>query len=111
LSENWLTWECPPPLGSWRLETPAQPRDTAVEAFEAWMAWDGTGPEPTVEFEVNYVPRPISLSRAMGLVWNCTDIVPGYIFDTLVTEEMPVKSPTYAACARAILDDIKNRAA
>lgn len=91
---------------------PGHVRDTAVEAFETWAAWDDIGPEPTVEFEVNYEPRSISLSRAMGLVWNCTDIVPGHVFDTLVTDcEMPIRSRTYAACARAILDDIKSRAA
>jgi hypothetical protein len=86
---------------------PGHVRDTALEAFEAWMAWDGTGPEPTVEYEVGYVPRRISLSRAVGLVWNCTDIVPGSVFDTLrdVAQcrlhsfEPVIKRPTYAACS------------
>ena len=32
-------------------------RETAGAAFHAWMDWDGTGPEPTVEFEVNYEPH------------------------------------------------------
>jgi hypothetical protein len=98
---------------------PGHVRETAVEAFEAWMGWDGTGPEPTVEYEVGYAPRRISLSKAMGLVWNCTDIVPSSVFDLLQdtaqcqmhTFEPVIKRRTYAACARAILDDLKKQKA
>ncbi len=96
---------------------PGHVRDTALEAFEAWIAWDDTGPEPTVEYEVGYAPRRISLSQAMGLVWNCTDIVPGSVFDMLQdvaqcrlhSAEPVIKQRTFAACARAILDDLKKQ--
>jgi hypothetical protein len=96
---------------------PGHVRDAACEAFETWRSWDGNGPEPTVEYEVGYVPRRISLSQAMGLVWNCADIVPGELFDALQytarchahSAEPVIKRRTYAACARAILDDLKNR--
>ncbi|MGY8669124.1 hypothetical protein Q3C01_43150 [Bradyrhizobium sp. UFLA05-109] len=68
-------------------------------------------PEPTVEYEIAYVPRQISISRACGLVWNCTDIVPGDLFDQLQdaasTYEPAIKMRTYAACARYILGNIK----
>jgi hypothetical protein len=89
---------------------PAHVRDTACAAFEAWLAWDGSEPEPTVKYEIQYEPHEIPSSRALKLVWNCTDIVPGLIFDQLVQDGgLQVQRRTYAACARAILDDIKSR--
>jgi hypothetical protein len=56
-------------------------RETACEAFEAWLVWDD-GPEPAVEYESG-LSHLIPISKAMGLVWNCTDIVPGGLFDEL----------------------------
>jgi hypothetical protein len=58
------------------------------------------------------VPTEISISRALGLVRNCTDIVPGFLFDRLEEasidiDEPAIKRQTYAACARYILADIK----
>jgi hypothetical protein len=85
-------------------------RDAACAAFEAWASWDGAGPEPTVEYEIHYEPREIPISQACKLVWNCTDIVPGLVVDQLVLEGLEIKSSTYAACARAIVADIKRRA-
>jgi hypothetical protein len=94
---------------------PGHVRDTAVDAFEAWLDWDGRGPEPTVEYEIDYVPHRISISRACGLVWNCSDILPGDLFDRLQdaaqcalhSDEPAIKRCTYAACARFLLEDIK----
>jgi hypothetical protein len=52
----------------------------------------------------------IRSSRACGLVWNCTDIVGGLVFDRLRDEleaaGQMIKSRTFGACARAILEDI-----
>jgi hypothetical protein len=90
---------------------PGHVRDAACAAFEAWASRDGIGPEPTVEYEVLYEPHQIPLSRACKLVWNCTDIVPGSVIDQLLDEGLGIKSRTYAACARAIVEDIKVRAA
>jgi hypothetical protein len=87
---------------------PGHVRDTACQAFEAWLGWT-TGPEPTVEYEVNYVPRQISISEACKLVWNCTDIVSGMFADPLIFEGLDIKTRTYAGCARAIVADIKTR--
>jgi hypothetical protein len=88
-------------------------RETACDAFQAWMDWDGKSPEPTVEYEVNYLPRLIPISEACGLVWNCTDIVPGDDFNRLQSDledcGQTVKSQTYGACAQAIMSDIKER--
>jgi hypothetical protein len=87
----------------------------ALDAFQAWMDWDGTSPEPTVELEINYAPNQITISRACSLVWNCNDIVPGLHFNdlesTLESVGQPVKRQTYGACAQAILREIKSRAA
>jgi hypothetical protein len=80
---------------------------TAQAAFEAWAKWDGSEPEPTVEYEIHYQPHDIPISRACTLV--CTDIVPGSLFDWLVTEGLDPKRRTYAACARAILEEIKSK--
>src|SRR5262245_6323516 len=91
---------------------PGHIRDTVCAAFETWLAWDGRLPEPTVEYEVDYVPQQIPISRACCLVWNCTDIVPGDLFDRLQeaasrTDEPAIKMRTYAACARYIVGNIK----
>jgi hypothetical protein len=90
-------------------------REAACDAFQAWMDWDGKSPEPTVEYEIDFVPHRISISRACGLVWNCTDIVPGIVFNDLQSEleavEQAIRRQTYGACAQAILSDLKQRAA
>ena len=95
---------------------PGHVRDTACAAFEAWIDWDGNDPEPTVEYEIHREPHPISISRAAGLVWNCTDIVPGDLFDRLQEEaqsvvnyhdEPAIKRRTYAAVAHFIHENIK----
>ena len=94
---------------------PSHVRDTADNAFEAWLRWDRISPEPTVEYEIGYIPHDVSISRACGLVWNCNDMVPGSLFDQIHGEleysDIPLKRRTYAAVARAILEDIKGRSA
>ena len=80
-----------------------------MAAFEAWAEWDGSEPEPTVEYEIHYEPHDIPISRACTLVWNCTDIVPGSLFDGLVTAGLDPKRRTYTACARVILAEIKSK--
>jgi hypothetical protein len=88
---------------------PGHVRDTAQAAFEAWLEWDDTGPEPTVEYEINYEPHEIPISVACKLVWNCTDIVPGLLVDALLDAGLEFKTRTYAGCGRAIVDRIKSR--
>jgi hypothetical protein len=90
---------------------PGHVRDAACAAFEAWASWNGTGLEPTVEYEVHYEPRQIRVSRVCGFVWNCTDIVPDSVINQLLGEGLGIKSRTYAACARAIVEDIRVLAA
>jgi hypothetical protein len=84
-------------------------RDTFCDAGEAFIDfdWQDGAPEPLVDFEVNYVPHAIPISRACTLVWNCTAIVPGSLFDRLVHSGLDIKGRTYAACARAMQAHIK----
>jgi hypothetical protein len=89
---------------------PGHLRNTALAAFEAWLMWQRGDPEPAVEHEVNYEPQMISLSDACRLVWNCTDILPGRLVGELKEADLPLKSHTYAAAARAVLADIKSAA-
>ena len=87
---------------------PGHVRETFGNAIDAYMAWNVGEPEPTVEHEVNYVPREIPISKACTLVWNCTDIMPGVEYRRLC-EVLDVKRQTYAACARAMLAAIKQQ--
>jgi hypothetical protein len=65
---------------------PGHVRNTFLQAVEAWQGWSARSPEPTVEFEVGYVPQPILISKACGLVWNCPDVLPDDAWKALVTE-------------------------
>ncbi|HET9375178.1 MAG TPA: hypothetical protein VFO40_09405 [Chthoniobacterales bacterium] len=47
-----------------------------LAALDAYHDWEEGEPEPTVEHQVNYVSSQIPISRACGLLWNCTDIIP-----------------------------------
>ncbi|MFZ0848820.1 MAG: hypothetical protein WAO08_06415 [Hyphomicrobiaceae bacterium] len=86
---------------------PGHVRDTFLNAIEAFEAWRIGEPEPTVEYEVNYIPRQISLTEACGLVWNCNDILPGHYFAGM--EEIGAKRQTYAAAAQAMHSFIANK--
>src|SRR5262245_43491383 len=88
---------------------PGHVRDCFDRGVEAFYRWKGVGPEPTVEFEVHYEPRSVSLSDACGLVWNCTDIMPSRM--VVVLDELDLESNTYAAGARAMHRWITQRSA
>jgi hypothetical protein len=51
---------------------PEDTREMFREAIEAFMKWKTGEPEPKIE----YGERQITISRACGLLWNCTDILP-----------------------------------
>lgn len=88
---------------------PGHVRQTFLDAVDAFVAWKSGDPEPTVEFEVNYEPRQIPISKACGLVWSCRDIIPGIDYHQLTDCGMDIKRQTYAACARAMLAEIKRQ--
>ena len=85
---------------------PGHVRDTFCAAVEAWYHWKPSEPEPEVDFEINWEPRPIPISKACDLVWNCTDILPGIEYEILQGLQEPPKLNTYAAAARALKREI-----
>jgi hypothetical protein len=70
---------------------PGHVRDTFLAAIEVFYGWNRGESEPTVEYEINYVPHQIPISRACGLVWNCTDILPGIDRDRLEEVFGPIR--------------------
>jgi len=85
---------------------PGHVREAFQGAVDAFMQWRLGEPEPSVEFELNYTPRKISISAACGLVWNCADQLPRYYVEELKGAGLSV-SGTYASAARAMLAAIK----
>ncbi|QHO76289.1 hypothetical protein ACH79_30480 [Bradyrhizobium sp. CCBAU 051011] len=81
---------------------PGHVRETFSNAVDQFLNWKPGEAEPVVEYEVNYEPHSISISRACTLVWNCTDIAPGDLVSDLLNDNVQLKSRTYAACARAM---------
>jgi hypothetical protein len=82
-------------------------RDTFCAAIAAYCDWQEGEPEPRVAFEVNYEPIEIPISKACGIVWNCTDILPRSEYDQLIYCGIEPRTSTYAAAAHALLDAIK----
>ena len=89
---------------------PSQVRNAFVAAVCAFEDWDGSGDEPSVEYEDRHAPRQITLTQACGLVWNCNDILPGGVFRALRAHfekwdghpDDRLKRQTYACAARAM---------
>lgn len=77
----------------------------AIDAFEAWD-WQRGEPEPKIDYQIHYEPREIKISQACGLVWNCTDVLPGDYARYLA--DFGLQRQTYAAAARTILAAIKD---
>jgi hypothetical protein len=94
-----------------RSHAPGHVRDMFIEAIDAFVAWNPGEPEPTVTYEVNYEPHQITISRACGLVWNCSDILPRLDYDHLGYCDIEPKRQTYAAAAQAMLQAIKREVA
>ena len=91
---------------------PGHIRETFAEAIDAFAGWSPGEPLPTVTREIYYVPHEISLAEACGLVWNCTDILPG-VAVTLLRDDcgLSLQRRTYAAAARAMLAALKETGA
>jgi hypothetical protein len=88
---------------------PGHFRQTFSDAVEAFDHWKPGEPEPMVDFEVNWEPRSIPISKACDLVWNCTDILPGIYYQILQDLQEPPKLCTYPAAARALKREIEAR--
>ena len=85
---------------------PGHIRDTFLRAVDAFEAWEDGEPEPTIEHEVHYEPRQISLTQACGLVWNCSDILPNLVVSQLDGCNVSFNRVSYAAAARAMRQQI-----
>ena len=90
---------------------PGHVRDMFLNAVDAFQRWNGKGPEPEVPFQIDYKPHLISLSEACGLLWNCTDTMPGSYLD-LLRDALGGENVrgTYAGCARAMRTWLSRRA-
>lgn len=86
---------------------PGHLRSMFEEAIEAYRNWNDGEPEPTVTYEVHYRPAEIPISRACGLLWNCTDILPELDVSALALCGTDLQTTTYAAAAHALLEAIK----
>jgi hypothetical protein len=91
--------------------SPGHLRGMFLDAIEAFEAWSKNASMPTVMLDVHYEPPPISLMQACGLVWNCSDILPGTALDTLLDCGLSLDRRTYAAAARAMSAAIKEELA
>jgi hypothetical protein len=86
---------------------PGHVRAAFCDAIEAYAEWEPGEPEPMVDYEVNYEARQVLISHTCGLLWNCSDILPGDYFRLLQDRHPDLVRRTYAACARAMLAEIR----
>lgn len=85
---------------------PGHVRSAFLDAVEAYTAWNDGDPEPSVDVEVHYEPHAMPIGRVCGMLWNCTDIIPGGAFDDLIGCGLDINRRIYAACARAMKAEI-----
>lgn len=62
---------------------PGHYRDMLLAAIDLYCQWPAGTTQPTVDFEIHYEPRPITLRKACGLLWNCTDQLPSQYLNML----------------------------
>ena len=79
---------------------PGDIRDAFLEAIEAYEAWEDGDPEPCVEVR----GRPMRLSEVCGLLWNCSDTMPGIDARHLegMLRDLEASCGSYARAARAL---------
>jgi hypothetical protein len=82
---------------------PGHIRDAFLAAVEAFEEWEPHSPPPRVPYQVRYRDRTISIAEACGLVWQCTDILPGDVVRQLDDCGLELNGKTtYAAAAREL---------
>jgi hypothetical protein len=91
-----------------------------IRAIDVWVEWAVKGnyqdPEPRVTYKLG---ERILLSRACGLMMSCIHVLPKSKYALIMTalgRAQPERNyrreppqPSYAACARAIMRDIKEK--
>ena len=85
-------------------------RQTFLDAVDAYEQWETGEPEPTVGYRESYFGNEtqITISRACGVVWSCSDILPKGAVDSLENCGIEISRHTYASAARALKSAIKN---
>jgi hypothetical protein len=87
---------------------PAHVRDMFRQAIYAFSTREPGEPMPLTGHEIDHRQRQISIAEACGLVWNCTDILPGITVDELQDcLATPPVGDTYAAAAHAIMSELR----
>ena len=83
---------------------PGDIRDAFLKGVE--VLWK-TGSEPKLDVR----DRVLSLSDLCGLLWNCTDIMPGLELGLIgdLCEERSPRAGSYGACARALRAELHRR--
>lgn len=79
-------------------------RDAFLEAIEAFEKWKDGESEPTVDVDGSDIP----ISQVCGLLWNCTDILPGAAVVSLrdLDSDNELQRSSYAGGARFLRDRI-----
>ncbi|CAO4183532.1 BRA0787 family protein [Methylorubrum aminovorans] len=89
---------------------PGDLRNAFLEAIEAFEAWEEGADEPTVDVR----DRPVTITRLCGLLWNCSDTMPGseqrVLEDMLpgrwIGDDRRGTLNTYAMAARAMRESV-----
>ena len=77
---------------------PGDVRESFVESVQAYLDWDDGDPEPMVELREH---AAVPISRICGILWNCTDTMPGNLCAELKGLDGPIDhGGTYAQGAR-----------
>jgi hypothetical protein len=87
---------------------PGHLRDAFIGGIEAYCDWEPGTPEPTVAVEFGHVPRQMTLSELCGVMWSCSDFLPGHEVGQLEGCGIELRTHTYAAAARAMKFAIEN---
>ena len=77
---------------------PGDLRDAFLAGTDALQSWNAGDPEPCVELRDQVVP----VSTVAGLLWSCTDILPGRVLSELQDMGLEPRRQTYAAAAREV---------
>jgi hypothetical protein len=88
---------------------PGDLRDAFPEAWDIFNDWNvGDEPQPTVELR----DRKATIDELCGVLWNCTDILPGYIVSDIKDMDMWSRRHrrfNYASMARELKDAVSNK--
>src|ERR1700676_1439450 len=81
---------------------PGDLRDAFADAVDAYEAWGGSNPGPTIEVRGGR----LTVSAICGLLWNCSDVMPSTMSqhhnDLTKPPQDGLRSNTYAAGARLL---------